>query len=261
MTWSGYSEQGTGSQERGPGSFSVDVPGVPTQQGAPQFVPIRAGGDMRTDGSISVPGRVPQDNTLTVLAKMAQDWLAPKIEAEKERLFLEGMHRAAAGVAVQEIAAEQGTLSKLFGEAPAVEGARAYTVMAKKSAFVTDFQTRMPELAATSPDQWPSVLQQEMQKHLTGDPATDAALQREFLTVAPDLSRQYTKASYLYHQGEAKKARVTAMNGAVSQYSAVLRADPATRSQDQVDKAEQALLETWTPPDGVDEDTKEALGR
>lgn len=254
MTWSGYSEQGTGSQERGPGRFTVDVPGVPTQQGSPQFVPVRAGGNMQTSGALTVAPRVPQDNTLTELAKMGQELLAPKIAAEKDRQFLEGMSRAATGVAVQEIMDEQSPLTKVFGDAPAVEGARVYTVAAKKASYVADVQNRMPELAKVSPDQLPAVIQQDIQGQLTGDPATDALLQRELLTAMPDLIRQHTKAAFLYQQGEADKAARTAMSATYAELSSIYRAAPGTVTLDQMDKAEQRLYEVLTPPPGVDEE-------
>lgn len=256
MTWSGYSEQGTGSQERGPGRFTVDVPGVPSQQGAPQFVPVRAGGNMATNGALSIPGRVPVDNTLTELAKMGQELLAPKIAAEKDRQFLEGMSRAAAGVAVREIADEQSPVSRIFGEAPAVEGARVYTVAAKKASYVASIQSRMEsELAAISPEQIPAMIQQDVQGMLTGDPATDALLQRELLTAIPDLVRQHTKAAFKYQQAKATEARMTAFGAGYAEYSALRRADPETITDDVRDKAQQHLFEMWSPVPGVNLET------
>lgn len=252
--WSGYSEQGTGSQERGPGGFSVNIPGVVQKPEGPQFVPVRAGGNMQSSGRISVPTAGPVDNTLGVLAKIGQELLAPKIKEEQDRRFLNGMVQAASGRAMQEIIDEQPAYVTIFGEAPAVEGARAYTTVAKKAVWVSEQLNNMPELAKLDTNDLPRVLQETMKAQLTGDEATDVLIQKEMLGAMPDLIRQQTKARFLHLQKEAKQARITGLNAGMSEYDSFFKADPATRSVDEMDRAEQRLIELMTPRPGEDPD-------
>lgn len=252
--WSGYSEQGTGSQERGPGGFSVNIPGVVQKPEGPQFVPVRAGGSMQSSGRVSVPTAGPVDNTLGVLAKIGQELLAPKIKEEQDRRFLNGMVQAASGRAMQEIIDEQPAYVTIFGEAPAVEGARAYTTVAKKAVWVSEQLNNMPELAKLDTNDLPRVLQESMKAQLTGDDATDVLIQKEMLGAMPDLIRQQTKARFLHLQKEAKQARITGLNAGMIEYDSFFKADPATRSVDEMDRAEQRLIELMTPRPGEDPD-------
>lgn len=253
MSWSGYSEKGQGSLERGPGKFSVDVPGIVQKPDGADFVGVKASGDMRSSGRLSVPVGLPQDNTITELAKMGQALLAPKIKEEQDRRFIEGMSRAASGVALQEIIDEQPAYVTIFGEAPAVEGARAYTTSARVSAWTAQQHNNMSELAKVDTSELGGVVLGSMQEQLTGDPIADADMQKAMLGQMPDLIRTQTKARYLHLQKEAKAARRTAMSAVGERYSAVHNAEPGTVAVDQMDKAEADVMQLFTPAPGSDE--------
>lgn len=256
MAWSGYSEKGTGSQERGPGGFSVDVPGVVQKPDGVDFQPVRAGGNMQSNSAITVGGARPEaDETFGELYKLLEPLAQKKAQEVKDRKFMEGMSRAASGVAMQEIVAEQSAFSKLFGVAPAIEGARAYTVAARKSEWAAAQQARMDELAKIDPGALPDVIQTSIASQMTGDDDTDLALQRELLSATPDLIRQHTKARYVHLQGEAKKARRGALSASIAEYNGTFEVADELKTVDQMDKAEAALIRVMTPPPGVDEDS------
>lgn len=255
MTWSGYSEKGQGSQERGPGSFAVDVPGVVQGAAGVEFQPVRAGGDMQSSGRLTVGNEFEADRTFGELYKLLQPIAQKKAAERKDELFVEGMARAASGIGMQEIIAEQGTFSKLFGDAPAVDGARAYTVAARKSKWIADQTNRMPDLAKISEEAIPGLVTASITESLTGDPGTDTMLQKELLAAAPDLIRQHTKARYVHLQGEAKTARRGAMLSSYEAYGAGWATTDGTLAADQMDRLEQGVIDTWTPPPGVDEES------
>ncbi len=251
MAWNGYSERGQGSEERGPGGFGAEVPGVVYKDASPQFVPVKVGtGGMQSGRTqLGVPTAGGGDGTVEELVKLGQKFLQPKIEEAKNRKYLEGMQKAASGVALKEIEAEQEWYDRLFGEAPAVEGARAYTVAARAAKFQAEQIARLPELAELPPSQLPERFNAAIQEQMTGDPDTDALLTAELLKVGPELIKQHTKAHYLHLQGVADQSRYSAIRESLSAFNAVHTSNAA--NLDDLEVAEARVATIMIPPPGV----------
>ena len=99
MAWSGYSEQGAGSQERGPGRFALQVPGAPQRRAMPTPDAVQGGvrgGQItggisvgRDDLNISSPGASPElrpDPTFNALIKMGGQFFADKVKDLEEQV-------------------------------------------------------------------------------------------------------------------------------------------------------------------------------
>lgn len=266
MAWSGYSETGQGSQERGPRTFSLDLPGVASQARASgaEGGAIRGGIRMVGSGTSDV-GRAArsdprmqvvsvQDNTLSVLMGMAQEALAPRIAKIKQEAEMRGAVRAASGEALVDIVNEQPWYATVFGEAPAVEGARAYTARAATSKFVSDHLANMDNLKAISPEEVPAYLQANIDKHMTGDPGTDLLVQAELVNQLPVLVKAHTKAHVEYMQEKANQATYNAMTAGGDKYQALAGfADKVSDSDLEVAQLE--LANTFMLPAGRNPDT------
>ena len=261
MTWSGYSEQGQGSQERGPSTFAVDVPR--TQQGAAATgaggVDARGGVRFVGNGTSSV-GRIaeagtraPQaasvkDGTFDLLMQLGQVTLAPRIAAMKKEAEVAGAVQHASGVALEEIINEQPWYANVFGTAPAVEGARAYGARAATARFVQTNLENMETLAQQPPEALVGQLTEQMKQHLTGDPATDAVIQQELIGQLPTLIKTHTKAHVAYMQKKADEATYSAMVADAEKFGAIMNSELSGDA----DKAQAlaSLADTFVLPEG-----------
>lgn len=155
--WSGYSEGGQGSEERGPGTFTFTPPGVPQQQGSQPIMAKMGYSTAQSVGGIA-EYQTADEKTSKALFGFAETLLGPVAKDLAERKFLEGVQRAASGEALTSIVNEQPWYSKIFGPASAVEGARQYSLDAQAAKFDAEVQRRMPELRTTSPDELLSLI-------------------------------------------------------------------------------------------------------
>lgn len=255
MTWTGYSEKGTGSQERGPGSYTADPGGTPAARSSDQGGGVRmARPGMTPTPSINV-GQVPSgrtDPTLGAILKLGQEVLQKDIDRRREEAFVQGMVQAASGQALTEIVEQQPAYSRIFGPSAVVEGARAYSAKAAVSRWVAEQQSRMPEIRAMSPDAIPGMLVQTMDGFMTGDPQTDTLIRAEFTNQLPALIRDHTKHHYVYMQEQAKAARKGALQATFDVVQGLYANSLGDRSTDELERAEDSLLEILTPPPGVD---------
>ena len=182
MTWTGYSEHGRGSQERGPSTYTADPGSSPQARSADVGQAVR----MQRPSSTPAPtinvgassGR--PDPTLSAMLQLGQEVLQKEIERRREQAFLEGMVQAASGQALTEIVGNQPWYSRIFGPSAAVEGARAYSAQAAVARWVAEQQNNMGELRAMSPDAIPSRLMESMDSFMTGDAQTDSMIRAEF---------------------------------------------------------------------------------
>jgi len=131
--WNGYSEQGTGSEERGPASFALNIPGVVQSSAGPagQAVAVQGGVRGQTAGvTATVRTEIPayEDATSALLMKMGEKFVAKQINKRRDEQFLKGVQQAASGKALVDIVNEQPWYTKIFGDVPMVEGARSYEV-------------------------------------------------------------------------------------------------------------------------------------
>lgn len=245
MTWSGYSEKGQGSQERGPGTFAVQLPGG-IVKAAPRpeanIGEVRMGvrgGEVRDTSRSYADYRAPNlqqikpiqalpdvvaknDPTADFLGKVAGAQFGQMVKKAQEEAFVRGAAKAASGEAMAEIANSQPWYQSIFGDTAVVEGARAYTIKAGVARWTAEHINQMDKLAERSPDEVPAYLTQSMQQYMTGDAATDQQLQAELLAQVPTLVKEHTKQHYALWQKRADTAASEAITNSMAlfeQYS------------------------------------------
>lgn len=252
MTWSGYSEKGTGSQERGPGSFALQIPGVPAAQSSYHPTAVRMDQPRATptpSTSVGIPDGRP-DPTLQALLQLGQKHLQKDIDRRNEQAFIEGMVKAASGQALTEIVDSQPWYSKIFGPSGVVEGARAYTSTAAVSKWVTEQQNQMGELRKRPPGEIPGYLMGTMESFLTGDEQTDTMIRAEFVKQVPGLIKDHTKNHYIYLQETAAEARRGAFEAHANMVQGIYAGSNGDRTAEELAQAEQGLLSIFTPTPG-----------
>lgn len=257
--WSGYSEKGQGSEERGPGTFTFAPPGVPQQQGS---APIMAKMGYQTAQSVGglTTYNEQGDKTAAALFGFAETMLKPVAQELAARKFLEGVQRAASGEALTEIVNEQPWYSKIFGPSSAVEGARQYSLDAQAAKFDAAVQQAMPSLRNTSPDELPGIIQKMSKEFETGDPATDTQLGLRLTKVLPNLIQQHTREYYKAQQEHAANQRFDAWQQLATSLQATVTAGNMASEDDKLLR-QANLLQALQLPEGVDADSwKQSLG-
>ena len=196
-------------------TFTTNLPGVPTLQlpsGGGARGGITGGQDGRNStNTFSVAAPVQVDPTMAVLMKAGEKALAGKVEEIRQQKFVEGMHRAASGTTILEIASEQPWYSQIFGDGDLIGGARAYNSQTKAQETVAALSEQMPELRKMDGAAFQNTLQGALKNAMTGDAATDANIMQAFARTAPSLSSAWTRERYKYVQEEA----LNAFNGTV----------------------------------------------
>lgn len=248
MTWSGYSEQGQGSQERGPSTFAFQPGTSPRAQGT-SSVSVNAGYQRGQDIGSALTYRE-GDSTLAQVVAFASTTLAPAMAEARDARFLEGMTRAASGEELTKIVNEQPWYSKIFGVSSAAQGARAYSLQANAAAVTTAIENQMPVLRTMSPDAVPKAIMDMTKEYMTGDDETDTLLQMNILKTFPSVIKMHTREHYKYQQEEASKARFGAMQAASTSLNVAASSDMST--PEDLDVRLGVLLDVLTPPPGVD---------
>jgi hypothetical protein len=146
------------------------------------------------------------------LMKIGEAALAPKLKEARTKAFVNGMHRAAAGEQLGEIAEDQPWYSKIFGDPAAVQGARAYTQQAKASELAVSIEEAMPKLRSQSVAQASEFFSGLVNKSLTGDDETDAVLMASLSKVLPGAMRKHAREHYQYQQEQALAGQSTAIS-------------------------------------------------
>lgn len=265
--WSGYSEKGTGSQERGPASFALQVPGVVQGQDGPQPTAVQGGlKGARLQAQVAAPAQISVsgggDQTVQQLLKIGQSLIAPELKRLEEEQFVKGMTQAASGQALTEIVNEQPWYTRIFGDGPLIDGARAYKTDAAASAWATAQEQAMPMLKQRSPEEVPKFLLESMEAHMTGDEPTDNLIRAQLLKQVPQLVKRHTKEHYKYMQEQASIAYSQAAGGKMARVQEVMAAGPDAYTEDDRKAVGIELLSLLTPPEGRDLDSwkKDTLG-
>jgi hypothetical protein len=270
MTWSGFSENGQGSAERGPGTYTLRLPGVPvaqarpTERGAPQ-VGVR-GGQVSTSNRISTGGgvataniqqlsqlpemRVQRDPTADLLFRLGGERAQQLVQKAEQEQFIIGASKAAAGQAMVEIANDKPWYSRIFGDTALVEGARAYIVKAGVAGWASSHLANMDKLAEKSPDEVPSYISASLEAVMTGDPATDQALRAEALAQVPGIIKEHTRQHYLFAQKRAAAARDSAFDAMFSKQQARYT-NSIGMSVEESDAFDMEVAQTLVPAPGV----------
>lgn len=237
--WSGYSEKGQGSQERGPGTFALQVPGLPRAAAMPVAEVPKIGVE---GGNVTVSGhnansagsvaqdiqrlqlpdvQVQEDPAIAALVKVGGMQAQRLIKDAEQRQYIEGAAKAASGAALTEIVNDQPWYTKIFGPTAFVEGARAYTIKGKVAEWAEQHMLAMGTLAEKAPSEIPAYLNSTIQQVMTGDPDTDQALTAELLANVPGLVKEHTKQHYMLLQRRADEARAYGIDAALRNYGAM----------------------------------------
>ena len=258
MVWAGYSEKGQGGEERGPSTFTFVPPSAVQSQAGPQgqAVDVRMGmqGNVAPGLTATVPNidRAGADQTLGMLNKVANEIFEPHLKKIRQERFMTGMQRAASGEAMTDIANEQPWYSKIFGDAPMVEGARAYTVESAVGSWAATQEQKMDELKTKSPESIPRILAESMKGLTTGDTATDAMIQGKATAILPQLMKRQTKEHYKYQQENMSRQRVSAIETQASLLNFAQTATPGVYTGEEIQQRKDALLAVSTPTLGAD---------
>ena len=256
--WSGYSEKGQGSEERGPGTFTFAPPGVPQQQGSQPIMAKMGYQTVQSVGGITEYNEQ-GDKTAAALFGFAEKLLEPAAKELAAKKFLEGVQRAASGEALTEIVNTQPWYSRIFGPASAVEGARQYTLDAQAAKFDAMVQAKMPELRNTSPDELPGILQGLGKELQTGDAAVDTQLGLRIMKTMPNLIQQHTREFYKAQQENASNKRFDAWQQLGTSLQATFLAGDMASEDDKLLR-QANLLQALQLPEGVDpESWKQSL--
>lgn len=205
MSYEGYSERGQGSEERGPGSFTYSPGGVPqAQANGPTLVNMNNTKVADINSVASVPTTaVNHDQTLGIIGKFASEQLGKKVEEIRGVKFLEGMQRAATGEALTGIINDRPWYSKIFGDGPVAEGARAFEVESRVNRWVAEQDNDMASLRKQAPEAIPGYIASSIKKFQTGDANTDTMIAMQVMQQAPSLIKRHTRENFAYQQEEA----------------------------------------------------------
>ena len=259
MAFEGYSERGTGSEERGPGSFSFAPPGSPQAQANEQAVQTRAS----TVGGQASSQRLtyqtaPADKTFESMIGFADKAFGEKLGEIKQEQFLKGMQQAASGEALTEIVNEQPWFTRIFGPSGAADGARAYTATTAVTDWANQQELDMHELRKVSPDQIPAYLSKAVTDRKTGDLTTDVMIGMQIMKDAPALMKRHARENYKFQQEEAVKARYTAMSSAATSLQIAGAADKDMYTPEEVDARVQNLYQALVLKPGEDPESQQA---
>lgn len=204
MAFEGYSERGQGSEERGPGTFTYSPGGVPqAQANGPTLVNMNNTKVADINSVSLVPGKTSHDQTLGIIGKFASEQLGKKVEEIRGVKFLEGMQRAATGEALTGIINDRPWYSKIFGDGPVAEGARAFEVESRVNRWVAEQDNDMASLRKQSPEAIPAYIAASIKKFQTGDANTDTMIAMQVMQQAPSLIKRHTRENFAYQQEEA----------------------------------------------------------
>lgn len=185
-----------------------------TGQGVAPSVSVAPGGNFSA-GSAS--------RTIQSLFKLGSDVLAPKIEAERRRLAMDGMVAALQGISAEQIKDEE-ILGGIFGDSSAVSAARQVEKIDAVNKLGRTLAQNESATVQMSPEEYRTWLPQQMQGILTGDEGTDSLITQAFTEQLPGLVDQQVKAHANFRQERARKAWQDSVSTA-----AALSSDRATQ--------------------------------
>lgn len=259
--WSGYSEKGTGSQEKGPATFAIQQPGVQQARATGEQSEVRGGlkGQQGAGSAVrATPVSLPQgqqDNTLGVLLKLGESLIAPHVDRIRSQHAVQGMQRVASGEALTDIVNEQPWYSKIFGDDPLVEGAKAYSVQAQAQTWASEQENNMHQLRKRSPAEIPGYIMETMGKFMTGDPDTDSLIKANIGKAVPNVIKRHTKEHYAYLQEQASEARSRSWGSAAESVRVMYQAAPDMYTPAEFVQREQDMLASMVPTAGANEES------
>lgn len=240
-------------------SFAFDPRGVtPTmalQKSTPKDGGISGVSSPRLSDTREAYKPVAVDGTAALLMRVGAEILAPKIEEERNTKFVQGMQRAMQGEALSDVAAEQPWYSKVFGDTPAIEGARAYTVASKVNETVAAQTASMDKLKTLDARGAAKHFAGVMSSSMTGDASTDVLVSKALVDQLPILMKAQAKAHYGHGQKLASDAmsKNMATGAAALQQAGQAFADDTINEKD-FGKLRASYVQSIMPPDGINEE-------
>ena len=143
--------------------------------------------------------------TIDALVKMGQTLLAPKVQAEKSRMAMEGMVAGLQGMSAAQIQDEE-IFGGMFGDTVTVAAARQVEQMDAVNKFNIHLSENMHELQKMDSMQFRQWFPQQMQQFMTGDEVSDGMITQAFMESAPKVIDMHTKAHIGYRQQVAEQA-------------------------------------------------------
>ena len=262
MPWAGFSENGQGSEERGPNDYSINPGNTITQNpiaqvGAVQNE-IKGKNDPYNHAPVIGPGQgtpgLLNDKTIGMLLKLNEAVVAPRVKEMQQEQFIAGMTQAASGVAMSDIKKEQPWYTKVWGDSPAVEGAQAYTVQTKVTQFMADQANNMDQLRQVDPSQIPKHVMGLVKGVMTGDANTDGLIQMQVGRQLPALLKQQAKENWAWNQQQAADARYKSYGADASKLQSMLAAPQGMQSGDDIAALSEQYVASLVPAPGANID-------
>jgi hypothetical protein len=151
-----------------------------------------------------------------------------EFEAEtKNRQFIAGMQRAAAGEAAKDIEAQKPWWSRMWGDGNEVAGARAWEGITDGNQMEASVLEKMPELRVMAPDTVGKALSDIHRSMMSGDPIRDAAQNAMWVKALPSVLKLHSKEHSAYLQEQAAEAQ---RSGIQSAFDAFEQRDRAYRA-------------------------------
>lgn len=251
--WSGYSESGQGSEERGPNTFTFNPIALP-QQSTEQ--PGQVNMNLSTVRHLGTQVSN-EDRTLDVLASGASKILAPVFDKIAKDKFYEGMQRAAQGEALNDIKENRPWYAKIFGDGATVMGARAYETERIAADYMAEATQAMPDLRKMNADEARQFLTSMADKYRTGDKEADAIIGMNVIKSMPGLLKEHAKARYKYTQEQMSLAQGQALMSGAQQYQNLFSSahtDGRELTEDDKDGAMMNMVRGWVKPSGQDDE-------
>lgn len=217
-----------------------------------------SGGLQLRDPSKDAPGIL--DHLFAFAVKVGDKKIAEYEAAEKDRRFLAGIGRAAAGEAARDIAEEQPWWARMFGDGNEVAGARAWEGIADANHMEASVMERMRDLRSLPPEKAQAALLEIHRDMRSGDPTRDAAQAALWVRALPGILKQHAKEHLAYKQEVATEAQRKGIQSAFDSFDAKAKAFSSLDNRDgaDMDGATETLKSVFTPPAGVNPATYRA---
>jgi hypothetical protein len=135
--------------------------------------------------------------------KAGAEIIAPLVERSRNEQFVKGVQAAMGGEAAADIAKQQPWYSRIFGDTPAVAGARAYEVQNKVNNVVSEQLANMDKLQKMGPEDASKHFSGLINGQMTGDPQSDSLIAKSMIDQLPGLMKAQAKAYHGYTQRRA----------------------------------------------------------